>query len=177
MLVNIHYSPGKMFAVHSPWLNATWSLTLWSPEQDEPSLEGRSAECGPQLPTTPPATPKIFRRPSQQHSWAPRKGGGALLCKHGLPFVQSRWISTHSSWPPRGCSKLDLQMGYSPQHRRETTQFMPAGNADVRRPPETESCYPCKAKPCVHGQRGRAVVLPAAGTALPSRVNFRDRMC
>lgn len=106
-----------------------------------------------------------------------QKGGGALLCKHGLPFVQSRWISTHSSWPPRGCSKLDLQMGYSPQHREETTQFMPAGNADVRRPPETESCYPCKAKPCVHGQRGRAVVLPAAGTALPSRVNFRDRMC
>lgn len=129
MLVNIHYSPGKMFAVHSPWLNATWSLTLWSPEQDEPSLEGRSAECGPQLPTTPPATTKIFRRPSQQHSWAPRKGGepfcastGSHLCSPGgsalthpglpggAPSLTCKWATARSiGRRPRSSCQLEMQ--------------------------------------------------------------------
>lgn len=70
----------KCSLCHSPWLNATWPSAFWYHEQEKPSLEGRSAECGPQLPTTPPATLKIFETISAP-LLSSQKGGGALLYK------------------------------------------------------------------------------------------------
>lgn len=126
----------KCSLCHSPWLNATWTSIFRSPVQDKPSLEGRSAECQPQLPTSPPATPTSFRRPSQHHCWAPKH-------QHHLSFMQSQWVSARSFCAPRGMLQARPANGLRPhgvggQHMVHAAGSS-AGNTDVPKPSETES--------------------------------------
>lgn len=81
MVVNVHYSPGKM--CHWPWLNVTWSSTQWSTEQNKPSLDGRSAECG-SSPLQPHWQPLRVHLSSILSSQAPALVYAASLGQHSL---------------------------------------------------------------------------------------------
>lgn len=81
MVVNVHYSPGKM--CHWPWLNVTWSSTQWSTEQNKPSLDGRSAECG-SSPLQPHWQPLRIHLSSILSSQAPALIYAASLGQHSL---------------------------------------------------------------------------------------------
>lgn len=162
MLVNAHYSPGKMFAV--PFTSVKCNLALDSPVPwaGQTILRGQEGWVWTPVAYHPSSHTNNFQETISAPLLTSQKGGSpsALIC---AVSVDQRSLALHSQ---RDAPSLTwggaMAHGEGEEHTVHTASSS-AGNADVPKPPETGSCYPCKAKPCVQGQRGQAAALSASG--------------